>query len=170
MSMQQSTPGLSAIVSHVPPWVWILFAFLVFLGLRRLRARTVPPFVIAIAPAAFLIWSLSSLPGHAAIAGWPLAIGIWIAGFLVGAGSFMVLPDKPATRDAAGRYRLPATVTPLLQYLAVFVIRFALAIWAAIDHAAAPVALGLALAVSASMSGRTAAAFDRLRRLPRATA
>lgn len=166
--MQQDTPGFSAIMAHVPPWVWILFAFLLFLGARRLRARTVPAFVIAIPPAAFLIWSLSSLPGYAVIGGWPLAIGLWIAGFVIGAGSFAALPDKPATRDAAGRYRLPGTVAPLLQYMAVFVIRFALAIWAAVDHESAPVALGLALAVSALMSGRTAAAFDRLRRLPRA--
>lgn len=168
--MQQGTPGFLAIMSHVPPWVWGIFAWLVFLGVRRLRARTVRPFVIAIAPIAFFLWSLSSLPGYAAISGWPITLGVWIAGFLAGAGSFIALPDRPATRDAAGHYRLPGTTGPLLQYIAIFVIRFVLSAWAAIDHAAAPVALGLGLAVSALMSGRTAAAFDRLRRLPRATA
>lgn len=157
-------------MSHVPPWVWGVFLLLLVLGIRRLRARTVRPFVIAIAPAAFLIWSLSSLPGYAAVGGWALALAIWIAGFLIGAGSFAALPDKLATRDADGNYHLPGTTGPLFQYLGIFVVRFGLAMWAAIDRPAAPVALGLGLGVSALMSGRTAAAFARLARLPRTVA
>ena len=56
-----STPPLSDILMHTPPWVWGLLAGLVALGLLQTRRRQVGLARAALLPAAMLAWSLWSV-------------------------------------------------------------------------------------------------------------
>jgi hypothetical protein len=78
------------IIANTPLWVWALLAFLLFIGVRALRPATAPLWRIALLPAAFFVWGLSShyqmhglglgkvLPWVAALAG-GTAVGMVIA-------------------------------------------------------------------------------------------
>ena len=79
------------IVNNTPIWVWVLLAYLLFIGIRALRPATAPLWRIAILPAVFFVWGLFSLyqmhglallrvvPWVAALVG-GIAVGIVIAG------------------------------------------------------------------------------------------
>jgi hypothetical protein len=48
-------------ILNTPPWVWVLLAFLLFLGIRALRPSTAPLWRIAILPTVFCVWGLYGL-------------------------------------------------------------------------------------------------------------
>jgi Family of unknown function (DUF6622) len=52
---------LAQIISTTPPWVWVLLAFLLFLGVRALWPATAPVWRVAILPTVFFTWGLISL-------------------------------------------------------------------------------------------------------------
>ena len=54
------TPVLQ-IVANTPIWVWVLLAYLLFIGIRALRPSTAPLWRIAILPMVFFVWGLASL-------------------------------------------------------------------------------------------------------------
>ena len=54
------TPILQ-IVANTPIWVWVLLAYLLFIGIRALRPTTAPLWRIAILPAVFFVSGLFSL-------------------------------------------------------------------------------------------------------------
>jgi hypothetical protein len=54
------TPVLR-IVANTPIWVWVLLAYLLFIGVRALRPGTAPLWRIAIMPTIFFLWGLFSL-------------------------------------------------------------------------------------------------------------
>ncbi|HJU30247.1 MAG TPA: DUF6622 family protein [Hyphomicrobiaceae bacterium] len=49
------------ILVNTPVWVWVLLAFLLFLGVRALRPTIAPLWRTALLPSAFFLWGLSSL-------------------------------------------------------------------------------------------------------------
>ena len=49
------------VLAGTPPWVWAVLGLLIFLGVRRLRPKRTRLGVAALAPAAFVIWSLSGV-------------------------------------------------------------------------------------------------------------
>jgi hypothetical protein len=56
-------PPLQQIIINTPIWVWVLLAYLLFVGVRALRPNTVPLWRIAIMPTIFFAWGLYSLYG-----------------------------------------------------------------------------------------------------------
>lgn len=72
------------ILVNTPPWVWVLLAFLLFLGIKALRPSTAPLWRIAILPAIFCIWGLYGLfklhsPTPERIVPWLAAIAVGVA-------------------------------------------------------------------------------------------
>ena len=84
------TPVLQ-IVANTPIWVWVLLAYLLFIGIRALRPATAPLWRVAVLPTVFFVWGLFSLyqlhglalvrvmPWAAALVG-GVAVGMLIAG------------------------------------------------------------------------------------------
>jgi hypothetical protein len=54
-------PPILQIIAGTPVWVWVLLAFLSFLGVRALRPATAPLWRIAILPTIFFVWGLYNL-------------------------------------------------------------------------------------------------------------
>lgn len=147
------------ILAGTPPWVWAVLALLVFLGWRRLKPRRTRLEVAAIAPAAFLIWSLAAAAGLAGAAGIGLTAGVWAAAFALGAASFRLRIGERPSQLPDGRFLFPATPVPLIVYAGIFILRYALGI-AAPFHPDLTTELGLVgLAVSALTAGRFVADF-----------
>ena len=79
------TPVLQ-IVTNTPIWVWVLLAYLLFIGIRALRPSTAPLWRIATLPAVFFVWGLFSLYqlhglGLARVLPWAAAL---VGGIVVG--------------------------------------------------------------------------------------
>jgi hypothetical protein len=151
------------ILNGAPVWVYPLLIGLIILGVRRLRTRTVPVFLALIAPAAFLLWSLSGAASFGASFGMGYAVSIWIASAALGAVSGYLIPEPQGERVAGKRVTLPASWIPLLTYMTVFVLRFACGAWAAIVPAQAFYAGAVGLTISAAMSARLVVAVLRWR-------
>jgi hypothetical protein len=145
-----------AIVGGAPTWVYGLLAVLIALGVRRLKTREVPIAVALIPVFAFGIWSLFGLAGFAGQAGYPIALGAWLAGAILGGLSARALPDPRAVRLPANRIRLPGSWLPLALYMTVFIARFACGAWAAINPVQATLATAIGVAISAAMTLRLA--------------
>ncbi len=133
---------LGNIFSHTPVWVWVILALLIFLGVQASRPRTVRLLRILITPAVFIVWGIVSLTTKHEITG--LLVGDWLVLGLIGFGIAMALVRFPALRADRQRQivHLPGSFLPLTRNVVIFVVKYALAVGAAI--AASGVAPGAA--------------------------
>ena len=146
-------PSLFQIVAYTPLWVWPLMAFIVWVGLQGLRARTVPPWRLAILPLVGLVLSLVGIaqsvqPGLAA-AGWAMAL---LAALPLG----VALGRRRAVqRLADGRLEIAGGWFMLAFGLSIFVARYALGVLFGVAPAlkAEPLWIGLAGAVGGIVAG-----------------
>jgi len=81
-------PSLLQIVSGTPIWVWVLLAYLLYVGIRALQPSTGPLWAIAIMPAVFFVWGIYGLYdmhglGLGRVMSWVVAL---LAGTAVGIG------------------------------------------------------------------------------------
>jgi hypothetical protein len=154
---------MGQILTGAPVWVYALLIGLIVLGVRRLRTRTVPIVVALIAPAVFLIWSLTGASAFGGSYGMVAAGAIWIAGAAIGTVSGYLVPEPTGQRLPNKRVTLPGSWMPLFTYMTVFVLRFICGAWAAIVPAQAFHAGAVALAISAMMTARLVVAVLRWR-------
>jgi hypothetical protein len=143
-----------AVLGGAPTWVYILLAVLIVLGIRRLKVREVPV-IVALTPVfAFSAWSVIGLASFVMKNGAFPVVPAWLGGMLFGAISALVLPEARAIRVPGGGVRQPASLSPLILYLTVFVGRFACGAWAAIKPDQAVVANAVGTAIGAAMTAR----------------
>lgn len=163
---------LQQILSHTPLYVWAILAFLIQRGVAASVTREQPLGRLAILPLAMLLLSLLDLNGKfglgaATVAAWlasatlaALASWQWIGQDSIGAGS------------VAGSVRQRGSWLPLVLMLAIFVLKFSLAVLLAVRPEARH-NLALALAASGLFGLFNGIFFGRLARaaavlLPRA--
>jgi hypothetical protein len=141
------------VVKHTPPWVWALLAALVVLGSLQLRSHEQSrPRVLAL-PLAMggfsLFGALSAFgPQGAVFAAWALGLGVTLA-----AGPRW--PRGVRHLAASDRFVLAGSVLPLLAMLAVFGVRYIVAVALALHRewaAEAAFAIGASL-VYGALSG-----------------
>lgn len=123
------TSFLFYVFRATPVWVWAILAALVGLGIRQMRARSVKPSTLFIAPAVFfVIGLLSSGRAGAAIVGWALAV-ILLA--LITATQWR---SKSIRYDAeSGLLHAPGSVVPLFFMLSTFLVSYVTRVMFAID-------------------------------------
>ena len=139
---------LIQILSRTPPWVWLMLAALLALGLSQLRTRRVTPAQLLILPAVLLalgLWTMA--PGFAAL---PLVGVLWLTA-LVGAAQLgrRLQPPRGAVWLASDkRLQLPGSVVPLTIIVAIFALRYAAGVaqalhpdWRTLATVQAPMAL-----------------------------
>lgn len=140
------------ILTHTPLWVFPLFAYLVWLGIKAMRPRTVTIGRSLIVPAVFIVWGLSRLLSSRDFAG-PLAAWLGAAAALLIVG---LLTAKPLDLDhTTGEIKRPGSVVPLIRNITVFALQYTVQVLAAVDpHDATSVAL-----VGRAISGGTTGYF-----------
>ncbi len=138
-----------------PWWVFALFAYLVVLGVKALKERTLPLRKIFIVPALFTIWSLYSL-----ITKFHLNIylsPIWGLAVLVGYFASWHLSLRIRIRADKKKHliTLPASCVPLISFLLIFSAKYFFGFLYATDpQAKFNVAfLGTDLAISGLING-----------------
>lgn len=148
-----ATQLILRILAGTPLWVWAMLALLVGLGVMQLHDREVP-----IARAVGVPVGLSLLSLFSAGSFGPAALGAWVpAALLAGLGGLMSArramrdtPDTPRDRGPRpGRMQVPGSVLPLVLTLAIFSLRYGLAIALRLDapfvaHPALAPAVGVA--------------------------
>jgi hypothetical protein len=120
------------ILGGTPWWVWALLLLLVWLGLQAARPRVVRLQRMFIVPAIFIFWGLVSLTTGPAFSE-TIALA-WAAAALGGA-SLAVLTTRSEdfrVNRRLGVVELPGSWRPLARFLAIFLVKYALAVAAAI--------------------------------------
>lgn len=149
-------------LTRTPPYVWAILAFLMFLGIRRLKPRRIPLRIAAAAPIGFFAWSLATVVSLAS-RGDPLPVlATAILALIVGAASARIRNVPRPEPLPGGVFAFAGTAVPLIVYMAVFVAKYALQVWGAIVPASAGIAALIGLALTTAITGRTAADFIAL--------
>lgn len=157
------------VLRHTPPWVFLLFGYIAWMGVRGLQTRNLPLVRVWIMPIVFILMGVSgALARHQPAA---LAIPAWALGALIGAVPGALTSPRHIEYDRpAGRVRFRGSVFPLLRNLTIFGVQYVLAVAAARGTAGLAV---WAIAVSGVSAGYflgwTAAFVARLNRAPHAT-
>lgn len=163
---------LQQILSHTPLYVWAILAFLIQRGVAASVTREQPLGRLAILPLAMLLLSLLDLNGKFGLGAATLAA--WLASATVAAlASWQWIGrDSVSAASVAGSVRQRGSWLPLVLMLAIFVVKFSLAVLLAL-RAEARHSVALALAASALFGLFNGIFFARLARaaavlLPRA--
>lgn len=145
--------NLSHLLHATPIWVFVLFAVLLGLGLRRLRTGVQSWARVWAVPAIFIAWGLYGLAAHlgAAASGLPH----WIAGAAIGGalGWRSLDPSALAFDHRRRLVRQPGSVLPLLRNLGIFGAHYVLQAFAATHPSLRDSAMGWDLLVSGFSAG-----------------
>lgn len=128
------------ILRHTPPWIWLLLAGLVALGVSQWRERHASQARVTVLPIVMVALSLLGLVTAFAHGGTLLpALGAWLAGFAL---VWLLLRRLGAPSGArfdpnSARFHLPGSPWPLLLILAIFLLKYAVGIELALQPQAA---------------------------------
>lgn len=145
-------PFLFAVLIHTPPWVYAILAYLIVMGVRGMRPRTLSLVRVFITPAIFIAWGLFGLAGGR---GAPtLAFPAWLCGAALGAiPGVLTSPRQVALDRVKGLVHFEGSIFPLLRNLVIFLARYGLAVAAATGGANAPTLVLIAAGVSGLSAG-----------------
>jgi len=140
------------ILIHTPLWVFPLFAYLVWQGIKARRPRTTSIWRALIVPMVFIVWGLSRLWSRHDYM-WPLLSWVAAALALMPVG---LLTTKPLELDhVTGQITRPGSYVPLIRNITVFALQYTVAVIAAVD----PDGRTLATVVGRAISGATTGYF-----------
>jgi hypothetical protein len=114
------------VLTHTPPWVWVLLAALVTLGLMQTRDQIVSRARMLAQPlalGALSLWSASVAFGlHASVQ------AMWLLGLTLGVSASHVLGLPRRVRPLPdGRFAIGGSWTPLVLMLSIFALRYGVA-------------------------------------------
>ena len=139
------------VLTHTPPWVFALLAYLVWQGIKAMQPRTVPIWRALIVPMVFIILGVSRIGfGHqdsvAPLIGWIVAALALLPVGLLTPGPFEV-------DHVSGQIIRPGSVFPLVRNVIVFSLQYAVAVTAAIDPDGRTAAAITGRAISGATAG-----------------
>lgn len=126
---------IAEILRATPIWVFVLFAYLMWAGLCRLRTQVRRMRSLWIAPVLFVLWGLYGLLGRAGPL--PLTLACWVAGAVLGAMIGRWIEPLPSSEGTPGLVRQRGSAIPLLRNLLVFGAHYLLHVAAAFATASA---------------------------------
>jgi hypothetical protein len=111
-------------ITGTPWWVWILIAYLLFIGLKSTQTNTVSIKKLCIIPVLFVGLSIHSLITvlHPTV----LTIGVWVISLIVGSliGWLMVYRLHPAIDKKHGLIRVPGTWVTFALIVIIFTFKY----------------------------------------------
>ena len=154
--------ALMAILSGIPMWVYPVFFYGIYMGVRALAVRTVSLVLMTLLPVVFLGLSLSSL--LPLVGGSPLVGLVWLLTLGLGAvlGWFYLTAEPLSVDRAKGRLVVPGSPLVLVLFLTIFTVKFVFGYESAVNPpvAAQPwfllAVFGLSGVATGVVAGRTA--------------
>ena len=137
---------IAGMVSHTPTWIFVLFAFLIFMGARRLRTSVQQTGRVWLIPGVFIIWGLYGLVTRPGPLGPVLAE--WAAGAAVGLGLASLLTVTVEVDRERGLVRQPGSWLPLIRNLFLISAHYVLNVLAAVRPDLHDTAIALDIGVS----------------------
>ena len=131
-AMAQQAPGLGAIVSHTPLWVWPLLAYVLTMTLRATKARTASLTRLLAIPALFIVWGVSGLLMRQNIG---LGLGLdWLAMACIGAllASCVGRPVLLAVDRERRQVTLAGSWAPFVRVTAIIAAKYSLGVMMAV--------------------------------------
>ncbi|WP_127903746.1 DUF6622 family protein [Solirhodobacter olei] len=120
---------IASILSHTPTWVWTLLAYLLWRGVRALRAREISPSRTLVLPMIFLAWALFGM--FAELSNWAAALMAFIIGIGIGFSGGWTnatrLPPASFNRTSGLVWR-PGSATTLVLVIVAFVTKYLLSV------------------------------------------
>jgi hypothetical protein len=146
---------VTEIIARTPLWIWVLFAFLLFIGIRALRASTVSFVRLAILPLVFLAWGLSGFVTTYGLR--PIGMAVWLVAVVIGFALGRVAVRAIEIRADKERrlIRLPGSVVPLVLVLVIFATKYTLGVLSGMQPgiSAVPLYMSVDVGVSGLLTG-----------------
>ena len=118
---------VSQVIRHTPGYVWAILVALIVVGVLQWRDHTVPRARLALAPlglGAYSLWGTT-----AAFGAHPAIVAAWIAGIaLAFAANRWLRWPRDVRPGQDGSFALRASPWPLIAMLAMFMLRYAVAV------------------------------------------
>ena len=124
------TPSIGQILSGTPIWVFVLLAYLLWVGAARLKPGVRDLAKIWITPGIFIVWGLIGLfqrPGN-----FSEVLIRWAVGFGLGAALGLAFAIPMQADHERRRVLLPGSMLPLLRILLIFGSHYVLRVAAAV--------------------------------------
>ena len=109
---------------HTPVWVYVVFFYLLFIGIKSLKDRELPFFKIFIVPAIFFYISLSSLIKNFHLEA--LTVLLWIFAIFIGMTlGFLQYKNQGVKYDREKKvFLLPGSYSTLVLFLVIFASKY----------------------------------------------
>lgn len=112
-------------INGAPWWVWVLLVYVVIIGIKSTKPRTLPIKRVVLLPLLFVIWSLYSLY-QKAVLGFPSLIPVWIV--FLALGAYLGVKEVHAWRFSKdrgqGTITIPGNYSTLVLILLIFALKF----------------------------------------------
>lgn len=119
------------IILGTPYWVWIVFTYLLWVGIQATKPSTVPLWRMSIIPLIFLVWSLSSI--YSRCIACTQLIGFWGAAFTIGVLVGRYLMSRLDFRIDAAMIHLPGSSSTLILSMFFFILKYGLGVMYALN-------------------------------------
>src|SRR6266700_3424818 len=136
---------------HTPLWVFPLFAYLVWQGIKATRPRTTTIWRSLIVPAIFIVWGLSRV-----LSGYQHGVGPLLSwtGAALALAPVGLLTAKPFALDhVTGQINRPGSAMPLIRNVTIFALQYTVAVIAAVDPDGRTTATLVGRAISGATTG-----------------
>lgn len=121
------------LISGTPVWVWVIFVYLIIVGVNSFRSRTVSLGKLAIMPTLFMLWSLYSLYVKCASCYYFLIIWTACAVFGVIVGGRIIQRLRVSIDKHTKLIHMPGSCIPLMLAISFFVLKYTLGVMYALD-------------------------------------
>jgi hypothetical protein len=139
------------VLVHTPLWVFALFAYLVWQGIKAMQPRRTPIWRALIVPVVFIVWGISRIGFGPQDSAWPLVAWGGAALALLPIG---VLTPRPFDIDhKTGEIIRPGGAFALIRNLVVFSLQYTVGVISAIDADDRAVAFIVGRAISGATAG-----------------
>lgn len=112
------------ILSGAPWWVYVLFIYLVSIGIKSMQPRTLSIKRVVLIPLLFVAWSLYSL--YNKFVGFPSLIPLWIISLIL--GSYLGVKEVRCWHFQKDRHKglitIPGNYSTLILILLIFTLKF----------------------------------------------
>ena len=145
----QTTLGTSALLGHIPTWVWVIFAALIVMGVLQSRDQFASAKRLIVLPVVWLVFGLWGI--HSAFGLHAAPVLVWVLGLVASAALVLRSGWPGQARFDAGRrqFFVPGSWLPMGLMMTIFMGKFALGMSLAMRPALAQSA-GAAVAFSAA--------------------
>lgn len=108
-----------------PAWVYVIFVYLIIIGVMALQDTVIGLVKVTIVPVVFITWSIYSIFAKYGFS--PSLFGLWILFFSIGAFiGWSILSRDITVNKKDMLVHIPGSIYPLILYMTFFLVKYAI--------------------------------------------